>query len=79
MVKIALSQVVNFRLSLPEDRIIGSIHLEKAIKEGVKAMEPGLLARAHRRILYIDEVNLLHDHLVDIILNASATGKKKKT
>ncbi len=68
------AHLVNLPLGSTEDRIIGSIHLEKAIKEGVKAMEPGLLARAHRGILYIDEVNLLHDHLVDIILDASATG-----
>src|SRR4051812_9202130 len=58
-----------------EDRVLGSLHLEKALSEGVTSYEPGLLARAHRGILYVDEVNLLHDHLVDLLLDAAAMGR----
>ena len=55
--------------------MLGSLHLEKALSEGVTTYEPGLLARAHRGILYVDEVNLLHDHLVDLLLDAAAMGR----
>ena len=58
-----------------EDRVLGSLHLEQALTHGKVAYEPGLLARAHRGILYVDEVNLLHDHLVDLLLDAAATGR----
>ncbi|GII84324.1 magnesium chelatase [Sphaerisporangium siamense] len=57
-----------------EDRLTGSLDLERALTEGVKAFEPGLLAAAHRGVLYVDEVNLLHDHLVDLLLDAAALG-----
>ncbi|MBW2108564.1 MAG: putative cobaltochelatase [Deltaproteobacteria bacterium] len=67
-------RVVDLPLGATEDRVTGTIDLEQAVKEGTKALQPGLLASAHRGILYIDEVNLLHDHIVDIILDASAMG-----
>jgi magnesium chelatase subunit D len=57
-----------------EDRLVGALDIERALAEGVKAFEPGLLADAHRGILYVDEVNLLHDHLVDLLLDAAAMG-----
>ncbi|MFC4534709.1 putative cobaltochelatase [Sphaerisporangium dianthi] len=57
-----------------EDRLAGSLDLERALTEGVKAFDPGLLAAAHRGVLYVDEVNLLHDHLVDLLLDAAALG-----
>ncbi|WIA38551.1 hypothetical protein OEZ86_001867 [Tetradesmus obliquus] len=57
-----------------EDRVCGSIDIEKALTEGVKAFEPGLLAKANRGILYVDEVNLLDDHLVDVLLDSAASG-----
>src|SRR5919199_1909106 len=56
------------------DPAVGSLDLERALTEGVKAFEPGLLAAAHRGVLYVDEVNLLHDHLVDLLLDAAALG-----
>jgi magnesium chelatase subunit D len=58
-----------------EDRLIGSLDLERALSEGVRAYQPGLLAAAHRGVLYVDEVNLLHDHLVDLLLDAAAMGR----
>ena len=57
-----------------EDRLVGSLDIERALTEGVTAYEPGLLAAAHRGVLYVDEVNLLHDHLVDLLLDAAALG-----
>ncbi|MEV5380239.1 putative cobaltochelatase [Streptomyces nondiastaticus] len=57
-----------------EDRLVGALDIERALGEGVKAFEPGLLAAAHRGVLYVDEVNLLGDHLVDSLLDAAATG-----
>jgi magnesium chelatase subunit D len=57
-----------------EDRLAGSLDIERALTEGVAAFEPGLLAAAHRGLLYVDEVNLLHDHLVDLLLDAAALG-----
>lgn len=66
--------MINLPLGATEDRICGTIDLEKALTEGIKAFEPGLLANANRGILYIDEVNLLDDHLVDILLDAAASG-----
>jgi len=66
--------VIDLPLGCTEDRVVGMIDLEYAIKAGKKRFEPGLLAGAHRGILYIDEVNLLHDHIVDIILDAAAMG-----
>jgi Mg-chelatase subunit ChlI len=61
-------------LGATEDRVLGTLDLEAALHEGRKRFEPGLLARAHRGILYIDEVNLLEDHLVDILLDVAASG-----
>ncbi len=58
-----------------EDRLVGSLDLQRALTEGVKAYEPGLLAAAHRGLLYVDEVNLLPDHLVDLLLDAAAMGR----
>ncbi|HEY0320078.1 MAG TPA: magnesium chelatase ATPase subunit I [Pyrinomonadaceae bacterium] len=67
--------VVNLPLGATEDRICGTLNIERALTEGVKAFEPGLLARANRGFLYIDEVNLLEDHLVDLLLDTAATGR----
>jgi magnesium chelatase subunit D len=64
--------VVDLPLGATEDRVVGSIDVEKALKEGIKALEPGILAAANRSILYIDEVNLLDDHVADVILDSAA-------
>jgi len=66
--------VVNLPLGATEDRVIGSIDVEKAIKHGVEALEPGVLAEANQNILYVDEINLLPDHIADDLLDAAATG-----
>ncbi len=66
--------MVDLPLGATEDRVCGTIDIERALAEGVKAFEPGLLAKANRGILYIDEVNLLDDHLVDVLLDAAASG-----
>lgn len=68
-------RLVELPVGATEDRVAGSIHLERALRDGAVAFEPGLLARAHRGILYVDEVNLLHDHLVDLLLDAAAMGR----
>ncbi|MFT4299798.1 MAG: VWA domain-containing protein [Aeromicrobium sp.] len=68
-------RLVELPVGATEDRVLGSLHLERALAEGKVEYEPGLLARAHRGILYVDEVNLLHDHLVDLLLDASAMGR----
>jgi magnesium chelatase subunit I len=62
-------------LGATEDRVIGSLDLERALRSGEKAFEPGLLAKAHRGFLYIDEINLLEDHLVDLLLDVAASGE----
>ncbi len=67
--------VVDLPLGATEDRVVGALDLEKALTSGVKAFEPGLLARANRGFLYIDEVNLLEDHIVDLLLDVAATGE----
>jgi len=67
--------VVDLPLGATEDRIIGALNLERALTTGEKAFETGLLARAHRGFLYIDEVNLLEDHLVDLLLDVAASGE----
>ena len=64
--------MIDLPLGATEDRVCGTIDIEKALTEGVKAFEPGLLAKANRGILYVDEVNLLDDHLVDILLDSAA-------
>lgn len=66
--------MIDLPLGATEDRVCGTIDIEKALSEGVKAFEPGLLAKANRGILYVDEVNLLDDHLVDVLLDAAASG-----
>lgn len=68
------ASLVELPVGASEDRLVGSLDLERALTEGVKAFEPGLLAAAHRGVLYVDEVNLLHDHLVDLLLDAAALG-----
>ncbi len=67
--------VVDLPLGATEDRVVGALDLEKALAQGVKAFEPGLLARANRGFLYIDEVNLLEDHLVDLLIDVAASGE----
>lgn len=67
--------VVDLPLGATEDRVVGALDLERALAQGVKAFEPGLLAQAHRGFLYIDEVNLLEDHLVDLLLDVAASGQ----
>ncbi|XP_006650249.1 magnesium-chelatase subunit ChlI, chloroplastic [Oryza brachyantha] len=66
--------MVDLPLGATEDRVCGTIDIEKALTDGVKAFEPGLLAKANRGILYVDEVNLLDDHLVDVLLDSAASG-----
>jgi magnesium chelatase subunit I len=67
--------VVDLPLGATEDRVVGALDLEKALSQGIKVFEPGLLARAHRGFLYIDEINLLEDHLVDLLLDVAASGE----
>lgn len=68
------ARMVELPVGASEDRLVGALDIERALAEGVKAFEPGLLADAHRGILYVDEVNLLHDHLIDLLLDAAAMG-----
>ncbi len=65
---------VDLPLGATEDRVLGALDLERALRSGEKAFEPGLLAKAHRGFLYIDEINLLEDHLVDLLLDVAASG-----
>ncbi len=69
------ARLVELPVGAAEDRVVGSLNLEKALAEGVTDYQPGLLAAAHRGLLYVDEVNLLHDHLVDTLLDAAAMGQ----
>ncbi|WP_245667693.1 putative cobaltochelatase [Actinomadura macra] len=69
------ARLVELPVGASEDRLTGSLDIERALTEGVRAFEPGLLAAAHRGVLYVDEVNLLHDHLVDLLLDAAAMGE----
>lgn len=69
------ARLVELPVGATEDRLVGSLDLEKALTEGRRAFQPGLLASAHRGVLYVDEVNLLHDHLVDLLLDAAAMGR----
>lgn len=69
------ARLVELPVGATEDRVIGSLDLERALTSGVRAYQPGLLAAAHRGVLYMDEVNLLHDHLVDLLLDAAAMGR----
>ena len=67
--------VVDLPLGATEDRVVGALDLERALSQGVKAFEPGILARANRGFLYVDEVNLLEDHLVDLLIDVAASGE----
>jgi magnesium chelatase subunit I len=67
--------VVDMPLGVTEDRVVGALDLERALSQGIKAFEPGLLAQANRGFLYIDEVNLLEDHLVDLLIDVAASGE----
>jgi magnesium chelatase subunit D len=67
--------VIELPLGATEDRVCGTVNIERALKEGIKAFEPGLLARANRGFLYVDEVNLLEDHLIDLLLDVAVTGR----
>ncbi|MDV6013727.1 putative cobaltochelatase [Haloechinothrix sp. LS1_15] len=69
------ARLVELPVGAAEDRVVGSLNLERALGEGVTDYQPGLLAAAHRGLLYVDEVNLLHDHLVDALLDAAAMGR----
>jgi magnesium chelatase subunit I len=69
--------VVDMPLGVTEDRVVGALDLERALSQGIKAFEPGLLARANRGFLYIDEVNLLEDHLVDLLIDVAASGENR--
>ncbi|WP_072802125.1 magnesium chelatase subunit D family protein [Rhodococcoides yunnanense] len=69
------ARLVELPVGATEDRVVGSLDLEKVLRDGERAFQPGLLAAAHRGVLYVDEVNLLHDHLVDILLDAAAMGR----
>ncbi|MDD1694827.1 MAG: AAA family ATPase [Methanoregula sp.] len=73
-VKMAPMRVVELPISATEDKVVGSLDIEHALKKGEKKFEPGILAQAHRNILYVDEVNLLNDHIVDVLLDAAAMG-----
>lgn len=67
-------RMVELPVGASEDRLVGALDIERALTDGVRAYQPGLLADAHRGVLYVDEVNLLHDHLVDLLLDAAAMG-----
>ena len=67
--------VIDLPLGVSEDRVTGALDIERALSQGVKAFEPGLLARANRGYLYIDEVNLLEDHIVDLLLDVAQSGE----
>ena len=69
------ASLVELPIGATEDRVVGSLDLQKVLRDGEHAFQPGLLARAHGGVLYVDEVNLLHDHLVDILLDAAAMGR----
>ena len=73
--KLVAVPVVDLPLGATEDRVVGALDLERALSQGVKAYEPGLLARANRGFLYVDEVNLLEDHLVDLLIDVAASGE----
>ncbi len=73
--RIVAVPVVDLPLGVTEDRVVGALDLERALSQGIKAFEPGLLARANRGFLYIDEVNLLEDHLVDLLIDVAASGE----
>ena len=67
-------ELVELPIGATEDRVVGSLNIERAIREGMKALEPGILAAANQNVLYVDEINLLPDHITDVILDAAASG-----
>ena len=69
------ARLVELPIGATEDRVVGSLDLQRVLRDGEHAFSPGLLARAHGGVLYVDEVNLLHDHLVDLLLDAAAMGR----
>ncbi len=69
------ARLVELPIGATEDRVVGSLDLQRVLRDGEQAFQPGLLARAHGGVLYVDEVNLLHDHLVDVLLDAAAMGR----
>ncbi|MEV6768204.1 magnesium chelatase subunit D family protein [Nocardia sp. NPDC051030] len=69
------AKLVELPVGATEDRVVGSLDLERVLRDGEQAFKPGLLAAAHHGVLYVDEVNLLHDHLVDVLLDAAAMGR----
>ena len=71
------ARLVELPVGATEDRVLGSLHLQQALREGVSTYEPGLLAAANRGLLYVDEVNLLGDHLVDVLLDVAAMGRSR--
>ena len=66
--------IADLPVGATEDRVVGTLNIEKAIREGVRALEPGILAQANQNVLYVDEINLLPDHIADVILDAAASG-----
>ncbi|MGH3940529.1 MAG: magnesium chelatase subunit D family protein [Pseudonocardiaceae bacterium] len=73
--EIRAARLIELPVGATEDRLVGSLDLQRALTEGISAYQPGLLAAAHRGVLYVDEVNLLPDHLVDVLLDAAAMGR----
>ncbi|WP_164709562.1 ATP-binding protein, partial [Rhodococcus opacus] len=69
------ARLIELPVGATEDRVVGSLDLEKVLRDGERAFQPGLLSAAHQGVLYVDEVNLLHDHLVDVLLDAAAMGR----
>ncbi|UCH03277.1 MAG: ATP-binding protein [Candidatus Bathyarchaeota archaeon] len=67
-------KLIDLPLGATEDRVVGTLDIEKAIREGVKALEPGILVEANQNVLYVDEINLLPDHIADVILDSAASG-----
>ena len=67
-------EMVDLPIGATEDRVVGTLNIERAIREGVRALEPGILAEANQNVLYVDEINLLPDHITDVILDAAASG-----
>lgn len=67
-------RIINLPLGVTEDMVCGSLSIDKVLTEGIKALHPGLLAKANRGILYVDEINLLQDHIVDVLLDSAASG-----
>ncbi|MHA2395016.1 MAG: ATP-binding protein, partial [Promethearchaeota archaeon] len=67
-------EVVELPIGATEDRVVGTMNIERAIREGIRALEPGILAGSNQNVLYVDEINLLPDHITDVILDSAASG-----